>query len=225
MCMAAAYPCETQCSTLHCFPLCPQQVVSHTAQRSDGYAVLEMEVMKYVAYCGGVTVRFRLEQVPGADAGADSIPLSWGLASTKPCPALSAHLAAIPVSTLCSSGSGGTLVPDISGGSSSDKQGQAPVSSGTQGTPLSPACSPTVAVSPDNPARKGLYLMCQYTKVGSSLMVSASLCLQSLVVVQGGGVTASDKVVDHFSASALPVAAAAPEPSVPAGACPTRLKV
>ena len=43
-----------------------------------------MEVMKFVAYCGGVTLEFRMDDcMPGALNA-----ITWGLASTRPCPAL-----------------------------------------------------------------------------------------------------------------------------------------
>lgn len=50
------------------------------------FAVLDLEVMKYVAYCGGLTLRFRLDEVP-PNIGADH-HVSWGILSAKPCPNL-----------------------------------------------------------------------------------------------------------------------------------------
>ncbi|KAJ9531877.1 hypothetical protein QJQ45_022018 [Haematococcus lacustris] len=50
----------------------------------DSFAVLEMEVMKFVAYCGGVTVRFRIDNALQSSTEG----ITWGLASTRPCVAL-----------------------------------------------------------------------------------------------------------------------------------------
>ncbi len=63
---------------------------AHQPQRissaQDTYGVLELEVMKYVAYCGGITVKFRVDDLHYGPV--DNI--SWGLASTRACPALQA---------------------------------------------------------------------------------------------------------------------------------------
>ena len=50
----------------------------------DCVGVLEMEVMKFVAYCGGVTLKFRIDELQYGPVEN----LTWGLASTRPCPAL-----------------------------------------------------------------------------------------------------------------------------------------
>lgn len=52
----------------------------------DTYGVLELEVMKYVAYCGGITVKFRVDDLHYGPVDT----ISWGLASTRACPALQA---------------------------------------------------------------------------------------------------------------------------------------
>ena len=71
----------------------PQRGEGATLPRND-LGVLEMEVMKFVAYCGGVSVKFRVDAVlptlpPSSTAvGATKPTLTWGLASTRACPAL-----------------------------------------------------------------------------------------------------------------------------------------
>lgn len=62
-------------------------------QRGGAVGVLEMEVMKFVAYCGGVCVKFRIDELgvpaPGPPGSTGGPPLiTWGLASTRACPAL-----------------------------------------------------------------------------------------------------------------------------------------
>lgn len=57
----------------------------------DALAVLEMEVMKYVAYCGGTSLTFRVDRVGYASGGGGSgespafANVTWGLASRRPC--------------------------------------------------------------------------------------------------------------------------------------------
>lgn len=54
------------------------------ASARECFGVLELEVMKFVAYCGGVTVKFKIEELQCG--GAEGI--MWGLASTRSCPTL-----------------------------------------------------------------------------------------------------------------------------------------
>ncbi|GLI63892.1 hypothetical protein VaNZ11_007009 [Volvox africanus] len=63
-----------------------------TSNTRDTYAVLELEVMKYVAYCGGITVKFRVDDLHYGPIEN----ITWGLASTRACPALQASQQSAP---------------------------------------------------------------------------------------------------------------------------------
>ncbi len=103
--------------------------------------------MKYVAYCGGVTITFRVEDVlqqagggvlPLAAAGAGASAalhngVTWGLVSTRPCPALAAQ----------TSSSSNSTFP-----------------AGAGAAPGRCIGSPVESIHVDNPSRKPLYVIC-----------------------------------------------------------------
>lgn len=137
----------------------------------EDLGVLDMEVMKFVAYCGGVCVKFRMDEVlPPTAAHAPSgapPPLVWGLASTRACNALLQQAASPPVS-----GSGRLLPPPLilpsdngtgGGGNSIGKggsggRGHAAVRAAAGGA-LYPA-NPGAAIPVDSHSRKALYVTC-----------------------------------------------------------------
>ena len=131
----------------------PQRV----ALQRDSFGVLEMEVMKFVAYCGGVTVRFRVDDMQFGPA--DNV--TWGLASTRPCQALLASQQQAQASPSSSSGaadSKGTAGagPSAAAGSASSS-GPAAL---TSPRGCLTGCNPTTPVSVDSHSRKPLYMVC-----------------------------------------------------------------
>jgi hypothetical protein len=100
--------------------------------------VMDVEVMKYVAYCGGLLIRLKVEEVA---AGADSI--TWGLASQRPCPQLASMAASLV-----------TQGPERSSSRSPTRN-----MAGLAGSSCTPSCRPSVnqSMPVDNPARKPLY--------------------------------------------------------------------
>ncbi|MEW5298567.1 MAG: hypothetical protein WDW36_001675 [Sanguina aurantia] len=141
----------------------PQRV----APMRDCYGVLDMEVMKFVAYCGGVTIKVRVDEVHAPVDG-----LSWGLASTRACPALvPSQLAAAataaqqdPAAAAAAAAAAGH--PGVAGeGRSVAVAGARPALSGNAASSLSPyaasACSTGIPV--DSLSRKPLFLVTSTT--------------------------------------------------------------
>ncbi len=137
--------------------------------------VCALQVMKYVAYCGGVMMKFRLEDPHGALAAAapaaatpEGTPaptqqsISWGLASTRPCAALAnAAAAAQPPSS-----------PPATSGP------QLPTAQVTVG---SSTANPTQSLSIENASRKPLYALCAtVSTLKLSTDVSSHSCAQSI---------------------------------------------
>lgn len=76
---------------------------SRLAPARDCVGVMELEVMKFVAYCGGLTLRLRIDELPSAEeeeeqrqnegggspgAAGPPEPVTWGLSALRPCPQL-----------------------------------------------------------------------------------------------------------------------------------------
>lgn len=136
--------------------------------------MLEMEVMKFVAYCGGVTLEFRMDDCMPGTLNA----VTWGLASTRPCPALqglhaaggAASVITADVSTVqqqtetagkTTTGSA-TTSPRDSLGPTNSVAGSASPGVGGVGAPPQPAgrvvAGATVQV--DSISRKPLHMIC-----------------------------------------------------------------
>lgn len=135
----------------------------------DSFGVLEMEVMKFVAYCGGVTVRFRVDELQYGPVEN----VSWGLASTRACPALLNSQLQLNQSAAGSfSGPAGgislsspTPTPSSPGGSRLARGSPAGLSSPGASCGPGNLCgsNPTVPVSVDSHSRRPLYMLCTTT--------------------------------------------------------------
>eukprot|EP00879_Flechtneria_rotunda_P016229 GHRR01016979.1.p1 GENE.GHRR01016979.1~~GHRR01016979.1.p1 ORF type:complete len:784 (+),score=217.86 GHRR01016979.1:791-3142(+) len=140
-------PLSSQALTIECQKITQ---TSRIAAAKECYGVMELEVMKFVAYCGGLTIKLRLDDLHYGPV--DSI--TWGLAALRPCPALA--------------NSNSTAVQQ--GSSSPDRRAGAPPGnrfggSGGSNSPGMNKAQPTTAVSVDNPSRKSLYSICTTTTV------------------------------------------------------------
>ncbi|KAF5841626.1 hypothetical protein DUNSADRAFT_12082 [Dunaliella salina] len=142
--------------------------LSKAGPRED-LGVLEMEVMKFVAYCGGVSIKFRIDEVlplPLTPHGSATAPLVWGLASTRACTALLQTQQQQPPPTAAFSSTGRVLPPPLTipSDNGSGSSGSSGTGGGSQGAlrgggvlhPPNPATSVTV----DSPSRKPLYATC-----------------------------------------------------------------
>lgn len=108
---------------------------------------MDVEVMKYVAYCGGLVIRLKVEEVQFAST--DSI--TWGLASLRPCPQLASMASSLIT--------GGTASTGNTSGTSSRSPTRNIAS--IAGTSCTPSCRPAVnqSMPVDNSSRKPLYSM------------------------------------------------------------------
>ena len=111
---------------------------------------------QFVAYCGGVTLEFRVDECPPSSPQSPfsfhppSIP-HWGLASTRPCPALQQQP---------------TDLQPIEGGSSQSSS-HGPASAPGSSLPGSP--SPPLILQVDSASRKPLHVVCSPPQVSSAL--------------------------------------------------------
>ena len=129
--------------------------------------VLEMEVMKFVAYCGGVTVKFRVDDLQyGA---VDSV--TWGLASTRACPALFSGPPQPSTSEPASPGKADSAAlrgkapagaPVKPGTSPSSSSSNGPSSGGSSAKP-----GPAAGIQLENLSRKPLHTICSTTTLRS----------------------------------------------------------
>jgi hypothetical protein len=104
--------------------------------------VMDVEVMKYVAYCGGLVIRLKVEEVA---AGADSV--TWGLASLRPCPQLASMAA--------------SLVTQGAEPARSSSRSPTRNMASLAGASCTPSCRPAVnqSMPVDNSSRKSLFSM------------------------------------------------------------------
>eukprot|EP00798_Chlamydomonas_sp_ICE-L_P005097 gene5097-34897_t len=119
------------------------------ANTLDCVGLLDIELMKYVAYCGGLTIKLRIDEMHfGAAEG-----LTWGLMSTKPCPAFAASA---PNSIY----GGASELPPCAEGSNE----AAPSASGSAAATSTPSpLTPGSVVQLDNTSRKPLHVICSAT--------------------------------------------------------------
>lgn len=169
---------QTECQKVH-QPL-------RTASSRDVFAVLELEVMKYVAYCGGITVKFRVDDLLFGPVEN----VTWGLASTRACMALLPPASGASVdgaSTSASAGQGTAAAPAAvapvagspggGGARSPDPKARAGGKAGTPPAPASPAKQPTaVPVPVDSVSRKPLYMI-------SSTSTHRTVCVGDVLTI------------------------------------------
>lgn len=129
----------------------------------DGLAVLEMEVMKFVAYCGGVTLEFRMDECSPEALNT----VTWGLASTRACPALQNLHAVEPQqqdgAVAAGDSSSSMLSPRSSLGSTNgrpDSSGAAAATSGAASQPLGCRAVAGATVQVDSISRKPMHMIC-----------------------------------------------------------------
>lgn len=112
------------------------------ATPKESIAVMELEVMKFVAYCGGLTIRVKVEEIPSGPVDT----ITWGLATLRPCPALNNERTQ-------TFGCTGVASPRSSGGGAR----AAATCGGTNAAKAKIYGDPTQSVPLDNSSRKQLY--------------------------------------------------------------------
>ena len=128
----------------------------------DGLAVLEMEVMKFVAYCGGVTLEFRMDECSPEALNT----VTWGLASTRACPALqNLHAVEPQQDSVAAAGDSGSGMPSprSSLGSANgrpDATGAAAGAGATASQPLGCRAVAGATVQVDSISRKPMHMIC-----------------------------------------------------------------
>ncbi|KAF8073005.1 E3 ubiquitin-protein ligase TOM1-like [Scenedesmus sp. PABB004] len=142
-------PLSSQALTIEC-----QKITQpgRAAAAKESYGVMELEVMKFVAYCGGLTIKLRVDDLQHGPVES----ITWGLAAMRPCHALAVAgggAAASPGAGSPDRRAGTPTGGRPSGGSSS---GSAVPGAGSGAN----RAHPTTPVSVDNPSRKPLYAIC-----------------------------------------------------------------
>ncbi|WIA09202.1 hypothetical protein OEZ85_008612 [Tetradesmus obliquus] len=132
-------PLSSQQLTIECQKITQP---SRTASAKECYGVMELEVMKFVAYCGGLTIKLRVDDLQHGQV--DSV--TWGLAAMRPCHALANSSAA---------GSGGSSSPDRRAGTPTGSR-----SGSSAGSNAMNKAHPTTPVTVQNPSQKPLYAIC-----------------------------------------------------------------
>lgn len=125
--------------------------------------------MKFVAYCGGVTLKFRIDECSSTSVNS----VTWGLTSTRPCPALQNLHAAGGRAGITDAAAGGSQasLPAPAQGKTEAAGGPAASTAPGQGSP--PPASQAVAgatLQIDNASRKQMHMICT---LGQPISVSA----------------------------------------------------